>query len=42
MLNIAFKYLFILLLFIEISLSGQDPYIIVLGIAQDGGYPHMG
>jgi len=42
MLNIAFRYLVILLLFIKIPLSGQDPYIIVLGITQDGGYPHMG
>lgn len=33
--------LFILLLF-TITANAQIPYIIVLGTAQDGGYPHMG
>ncbi|WP_421946002.1 MBL fold metallo-hydrolase [Pedobacter sp.] len=36
---------FILLLFLSITGFAQNtnqPYILVLGVAQDGGYPHMG
>src|ERR1700733_15178428 len=39
------KYIFcILLLFGQRGLYAQNdtPYILVLGVAQDGGYPHMG
>lgn len=32
----------ILVLFYYVSASSQDPYILVLGTAQDGGYPHLG
>ena len=24
------------------AFSNEDPYVVVLGIAQDGGYPHAG
>ena len=36
-----FKILIGLLLFSIHALS-QDPYIVVLGTSQDGGYPHLG
>ncbi len=41
------KYLFSIFLLFAASLSthaqsADDPYILVLGVAQDGGYPHMG
>lgn len=43
MLKIILKFILVLLLILPNELSGQDdPYIIVLGTAQDGGYPHMG
>ncbi|MBN1387494.1 MAG: hypothetical protein JW965_03555 [Bacteroidales bacterium] len=42
MLKITFKFILVLLFILPNPLSGQDPYIIVLGITQDGGYPHMG
>jgi pyrroloquinoline quinone biosynthesis protein B len=29
-------------LLVKISFSQTEPYVIVLGIAQDGGYPHIG
>lgn len=30
------------LLVTTMSLNAQDPFIMVLGVAQDGGYPHLG
>ena len=43
MFKITFKIILLLLLILPEELYAQeDPYIIVLGIAQDGGYPHMG
>lgn len=43
MLNITFKYILICFLILPLPLIAQEnPYIIVLGTAQDGGYPHMG
>lgn len=40
------RYLFAILIVLQLSSAhgqtGNSPYIIVLGIAQDGGYPHMG
>ena len=34
--------LLITLYFLSNAFSNEDPYILVLGIAQDGGYPHTG
>ncbi len=43
MLRILLRFLLILLLLVPTSLIAQEqPHIIVLGVAQDGGYPHMG
>ncbi len=43
MLKITFKLILVVLFILPNQLSGQDdPYIIALGITQDGGYPHMG
>ena len=43
MFNTVFKYILICFLILPLPLSAQEnPYIIVLGTAQDGGYPHMG
>jgi pyrroloquinoline quinone biosynthesis protein B len=36
------RALFILFLLFTASANAQSPYILVLGTAQDGGYPHMG
>ncbi|MBX2901374.1 MAG: pyrroloquinoline quinone biosynthesis protein PqqB [Cyclobacteriaceae bacterium] len=33
---------FILLMLAAVPLWGQQPYIQILGVAQDGGYPHIG
>lgn len=35
------RYLLIFCLF-ALKLNSQTPYVIVLGVAQDGGYPHLG
>ncbi|MBA2613893.1 MAG: pyrroloquinoline quinone biosynthesis protein PqqB [Bacteroidetes bacterium] len=40
--KIIFIYFFSLLIFLEIRSQTQQPYILVLGVAQDGGYPHLG
>ena len=34
--------LLIIFYFLSNAFSNEDPYILVLGIAQDGGYPHAG
>ena len=34
--------LLIIFYFLSNAFSNEDPYIVVLGIAQDGGYPHAG
>src|SRR5262245_26580693 len=34
-------YVFFLLMFVAVA-SGAQQYVIVLGTAQDGGYPHAG
>ena len=36
------KFILFLLLFFTFSISEESPYIVVLGIAQDGGLPHAG
>ncbi len=40
--KIVFIYFLAFLLFLEIKSQTPQPYILVLGIAQDGGYPHLG
>lgn len=43
MIRVLFRFSLILLLLVPASLFAREqPYIIVLGVAQDGGYPHMG
>jgi pyrroloquinoline quinone biosynthesis protein B len=32
----------ICVLFFTLSLNSQSPFVLVLGVAQDGGYPHLG
>ena len=34
--------LLIIFYFLSNAFSNEDPYIVVLGIVQDGGYPHAG
>ena len=36
------KYFFLFILFIGFPFSQDSPYVVVLGIAQDGGSPHAG
>ena len=37
------RYLLLLFMLLPLELDAREqPYIIVLGVAQDGGYPHMG
>ena len=36
------KFLFLFILFIGFTFSDDSPYVVVLGIAQDGGSPHAG
>ena len=43
MLITVMRYLLLLFILLPLELDAREqPYIIVLGIAQDGGYPHMG
>jgi len=43
MMRVMLRFSLILLLLVPVSLIARgQPYIIVLGVAQDGGYPHMG
>lgn len=43
MLITIMRYLLILFILLPLELDAREqPYIIVLGVAQDGGYPHMG
>ncbi|MCF8223573.1 MAG: hypothetical protein K9J25_10530 [Bacteroidales bacterium] len=43
MVRVIFSFVFSFLMFLPASLfSQEEPHIIVLGTAQDGGYPHMG
>lgn len=36
------KYIFLVCFFIAFQVSKAAPYVLILGIAQDGGYPHAG
>lgn len=43
MLITIMRYLLLLFMLLPLELNAREqPYIIVLGVAQDGGYPHMG
>ncbi|MEA1887469.1 MAG: MBL fold metallo-hydrolase [Bacteroidota bacterium] len=43
MMRVLLRFSLILLLLVPASLIAQEqPYLIVLGVTQDGGYPHMG
>jgi pyrroloquinoline quinone biosynthesis protein B len=36
------KYILFVLSILTLNLSAQNPYVVVLGVAQDGGYPQAG
>jgi pyrroloquinoline quinone biosynthesis protein B len=40
--KIVFTFFLSLLFFVEIKNQTAQPYILVLGIAQDDSYPHLG
>ena len=40
--KIFYSLLFLFLCFLKTNAQTSQPYILILGVAQDGGYPHLG